>query len=210
MCLYSIIQTTKHGYQPMTVAITPPPRDLSYEPLLRDGPLRELPPLPEPQMCEPLGAQPPHHPSLMIVPQGPLVEASHPAVSFNSVANPPTIAAPGTKFDMTAPAVSTAPPCGLDIRPMPVTITSETVAAPAVVAAVTSVAQSTTFRPPVSSTAAAATVPVVRRRTTDKSHLLIAVGKWHDLVQSYSGVPSHSHTHSTHFYRAACIAYNAV
>ena len=191
-CLY--LQVPKVGYQPLTVAVTPPvPPGPTFEHPAREAPLRDLSTLPEPRICEPLNTQP-HPPALMVLPRAPAAEFSHQTVNFSGTSGSSvTIGVPpGTKFEMSAPVPSTTSPhvtdlspSGVDIRPVSIAVTSPTAASPAVVSAVTSVEQTTSFRSPVSATATA-TVPVVRRRTADKSHLLISVGEWtySNLVQS--------------------------
>jgi len=177
-CLYVIItQTAKLGYQPPSVTVSPPARQPAYEPPVRDAPLQEMVP-------EPLSTQA-YHPGLMILQR----ETSHPAVNYNSAGSAvnsvplSSVGVPRTKFEMTAPSRSITSPrvtdlsaSGPDVRPVPVAMTTHTVATPAVVSAVTSAPHLTSFRPPVPATAAA-TVPVIRRRTSDKSHLPIAVGE---------------------------------
>ena len=198
LSLCVIIQASKLSYQPLTVAVTPLSRDSVYEPPVREPPLREIP---EPQMCEPLSTQLPL-PGLTMLPRGLAAEASRPVGGLHrssfvdisdhhdvaNVSNSLPVGVPGSKFEMSTPAATTASPrvtdlspSGLDIRPVSIAMTSPAALSPVVASGATSVPQMTTFRSPVSATPAA-TVPVVRRRSSDKSNLPIAVGEWSRLV----------------------------
>lgn len=120
----------------------------------------------------------------------PQESSSHPGISFN----PPSCsgnnsglnsgpsgtmmsaAAAAGAVSSTPPAVTDISPCDPETRPVSGTIMSHT----AVVSSVASVAAASvkTCRPLITTSTGAANVAVVRRRTSDKSHLLIAVGQY--------------------------------